>query len=170
MNSFQVGIGGASERVEQARSLARWKSSEALPPRRHGIGKKVTQRYEVCDLTVERVESLTCHVRDPLAGCAARGTFLKEVGQFSEGKAHAKGALDRPYLVQCFGRIEPVSAFCAESFWEKAQFFVVTECIGTEAREARYFTGLEVGRHYEISINPRMHSRVKRQPDIYSAL
>ncbi len=135
-------------------------------PRRYGIGKEVTQRYEVCDLTVEHFEFMTCHLRDPFAGCSACATFLEEVGEFGQREAHAKSALDRTHPVQCFGRIEPVSAFCAESFWEQAQFFVVTECIGAEARETRYFTGLEVGRHHGFSINPRMHSRVKRQPNL----
>jgi hypothetical protein len=136
-----------------------------LLPRHYGIGKEATQRYEVCDLTVERFEFMTCHLRDSFAGCSACATFLEEVGEFGQLEAHAKSALDRPHPVQCFGRIEPVSAFCAESLREQAQFFVVTECIGAEARETRYITGLEVGRHHGFSINPRMHSRVKRQPD-----
>ena len=112
---------------------------ELLVPVRNGVGKPFAELRKLGDLLVKRGDFVRRHTGDSAARCPTRIAFFENACQFGEAESSFESAADRPNTEESGGRIEPIPAFGTQRFREKAQFFVMADGVGADARSGADF-------------------------------
>jgi hypothetical protein len=138
-----------------------------LVPVRDGVGKPFAEFRELGDLLVKRSDLVRRHAGDSPARGPTRIPFFENACQLRETEPGFEGAADCLNTEESGGRVEAIPAFGAQWLREKAEFFVVADGVGTDARGSAEFARSQCAigsrSHREMSMNPGIGSGVKRK-------